>query len=224
MIVQLQKILIGYSPYELVTGHELRFNGNTKITDVYYEDGVVSAIANSVSSFDIYTLDNIRVTTNYIINYTPGTLEIDPVDLTITLGDVEIIYDGFEHKATEENATITGLVSLDNIELVTNGSIKNVGKVNTSLVSYEITSERGNANNNYNVTINNGSIEITKRTLRIESDSVNKRKLSKSTSTNRLGGLLTTIRVQSPLNLQHPARSVRRSRAGRLWPVRRRSR
>ena len=108
----------------LVGSHYTKVSHYTSMIDVGSEDNVLV--------IEVYE-DEINVTSNYLITYEKGLLEITPRPITIETGSSEKTYDGLElfnlNYSVIENTIVAGQAA--SIEFFT--SITNVGVVDNVL-------------------------------------------------------------------------------------------
>ncbi|MDO4869295.1 MAG: MBG domain-containing protein [Bacillota bacterium] len=97
------------------------------------------------------------VTANYVITAVPGTLTVEPANVTITASSKNFTYDGKPHESGKYTAE--GLIEGDEIEAAVSGVITfpSEGAVTNELVSYHFVSGKAS---NYNVTTVNGRLTM----------------------------------------------------------------
>ena len=97
------------------------------------------------------------MTANYVITTEPGTLSVDPRDLTIRAKDATFDYDGAAH--SEPNYEAIGLVAGDVLEVIIQGAISHPDQnpVENIITGYRFTL---GDENNYNVTTINGKLTM----------------------------------------------------------------
>ncbi len=150
----------------LVTGDTIDVTDNTDITNV----GVVD----NVLTLEILNSELIDVTRNYNITFDYGTLEVTPRPISIQTNSDSKVYDGTA--LFNENYTITSgtLVGGDTINVIDNTDIINVGVVDNVLTLEILDSELIDVTSNYNITYENGSLEVTVRPITIKPEDATK--------------------------------------------------
>ena len=144
----------------LVSGHKTAvLTYANKINAGTYENTVTVMIADE---------DGKDVSSNYAISYNYGTLTIDKKDLTVTTPDGEWTYNGFENSMSA--ITVEGLAYTDSWKISQYASIKDVGSLKNT-VSISITRNGVAADENYNVTYNEGTLTVNKRPISITTNS-----------------------------------------------------
>lgn len=118
----------------------------------------------------IYDPDNEDGTSNFIINYKKGTLEIKPREITIKTGNFEKVYDGTPLNAIDFD--LVQEVKLNAGDMInwssSYGTITNVGEVENKLVVETIVDEFGNdVTSNYLIKYQYGTLKITPQILTI---------------------------------------------------------
>ena len=97
------------------------------------------------------------------LDFSSEPVTVEPVELTITTGSAEKIYDG--QPLTSEEVTVTGLVGGDSITVVPAGTQTDAGESNNTF-----TVDWGDVNkDNYIVMENPGTLTVTKRSLLLAS-------------------------------------------------------
>ena len=134
----------------------------------------VGSSNNVPSAAVIKNASNQDVTTNYDITYTNGTLKVTGKPVTITAGSDSKVYDGIP--LTKNSYTYTELAEGDTIESVTvTGSQTTVGNSNNVPSMAVIKNAAGdNVTSSYSITYENGTLEVTGKTLTITAGSDSK--------------------------------------------------
>ena len=132
---------------------------------------VVGTSNNVPSAAKIVNGDGEDVTASYEITYANGTLEVTKKSLTITADSDTKVYDGTA--LTKDSYTNTALASGDSIDSVTvTGSQTIVGTSNNVPSAAKIVNGDGeDVTASYEITYNNGTLEVTKKSLTITADS-----------------------------------------------------
>ena len=108
-------------------------------------------------------------TDNYSITIVEGSLTINPKNLTITVPSVTVEYDGNGYDYSTLTATITGLIAGDDVEATINCSPANPTDAGTYVLYATVS---GDDASNYNITVQNGTLTITKANLTIITSSL----------------------------------------------------
>ncbi|MBQ7699811.1 MAG: hypothetical protein IJT49_05665 [Clostridia bacterium] len=132
---------------------------------------VVGSSENVPSAAKIVNGSGEDVTSSYNITYQNGTLEITKKAVTITADSDAKVYDGKE--LTKDSYTNTALAEGDSIESVTlTGSQTVVGSSENVPGEAKIVNGDGDdVTSSYNITYQNGTLEITKKAVTITADS-----------------------------------------------------
>jgi len=162
--------------YLLVNNQTLTITSSTPIKYVSESE------KENVLTFDIFEGEE-NVTDNYAISYVYGTLTITKRTIRIETRDREWMYDGAEHRDesvyTNENLTDNEeegwflLVNDQTLEMTSNTPIKYVaenGKANE--LTFIIFEGEEEVTENYDISYLNGTLTITKRTIKIETHDV----------------------------------------------------
>ncbi len=170
----------GISGEGLLEGHSYKV-GETFTKVRYVSDGVVE------NQFEISVLDEKQedVSGNYAIAYEYGSLEITPRPIRVTANNSSWTYDGYEHSADGfYTADGTGVFDLENglaeghsASATLNGSIKNVGQERAWIQqdTFKIIDAEGvDRTVNYEPTFQDGTLEITKRPITVQTGSAEK--------------------------------------------------
>ena len=154
--------------------------------DKWTFDGVEYTVSNynaSVSGTDAGTYDNIvtsgedgykvtgpngiDVTEEFSIGVAPGTLTIKPAEVTVTAGSATRAYNGSALTAAEAEHEFTadGFVGDDGIASAgVDGSITNVGEIDSNVVPASVVLKGGTKASNYNIAYKPGKLEVTPNT------------------------------------------------------------
>ena len=173
--------------------NEFAYDGKVHYDDTYTiiseygladTDSVINVVPTYVKDVGTYTnvlkyeIDNFysdKGTENYIISSEAGQLVVYPKDITIKPEDVSLVYDGKLHGPTDVEFVSSALCENHTYEVTFLGGIKNVGTVETSIVSFKIFDELSvDVTSNYNITYQTGFIEITPKEITITSESLEK--------------------------------------------------
>ena len=149
-------------------------------------DGVEYAVSNyhaNVSGVDAGTYYNIvtsgengyrvtdpngnDVTGEFSISVAPGTLTIEPAKVTVTAGSATRAYNGSALTAAEAEHEFTadGFVGDDGIASAgVDGSITNVGEIDSNVVPASVVLKGGTKASNYNIAYKPGKLEVTPNT------------------------------------------------------------
>ncbi len=168
--------------YYIVSGNGLAGNDTMAGLDISGSLTIAGSI-NSMPSGAVITNGSSDVTDNYDISYNGGTIEVTKRPITITAINKSREFDGAEWSFAESYAMEDnmyeiggdGLADGDTVTSVTiTGSQTQVG--NSVLIPSEAVIKKGNANRTscYDITYNNGSIEITSATLVVRAADVSK--------------------------------------------------
>ena len=105
---------------------------------------------------------------NYTVTEKPGTLRVNPADLTVTTGSAEKTYDGTA--LTSGEAEVSGLKGTDSVTVTTTGSITDAGTAeNTFTIAWD-----GARKSNYKVAEETGTLTVNKAALTITTGSAEK--------------------------------------------------
>ncbi len=122
-------------------------------------------VGKAVNRFNLQiTSNSIDVTNNYQINYDYGTIEITPRDITINTLSEEKVYDGTELYNSNCTFDQSVLVAGHDVRVVDYAKFADVMRINNT-VSVEIYDVLSNEDvtDNYNISYNFGTLEITRR-------------------------------------------------------------
>lgn len=148
---------------ELVEGHVLSATVTGEITDAGSAENVVTAIIRDTSGED--------VTKNYDVTCLPGTLEIYSTDITIKTSDASKTYDT-EPLTFQGFEVVTGVVlSTHTVKVDCYGEITNVGTAENKATWKIVDENGGNVSENYNVTLEEGVLEVVKRSITVRTRS-----------------------------------------------------
>lgn len=144
----------------LVEGHNVKVSSFGEKIDCGIYDNILD-----VSIVDQYGTD---VIDNYSVLINKGTVEIIPVDITVTTESMSFVYDGKEH--TCEKYSVTGVLQDQWTEADTFTTVKNVSRVanevKINIFAHGDTDDL-NVTKNYNITYQFGDLEVTPRSLEI---------------------------------------------------------
>lgn len=146
----------------LVIGEEIEVSYNTVINNV-------NKVSN-ILDYKIYNKDYEDVTSNYLISYIEGTLEVMPREITIKPVDKSKIYDGnvfyLEEDDYEYNNSLYELASGHQLKISVLTYLIDVGIETVNISNYLITnSDLEDVTNNYIVNLVSGTIEILVRPI-----------------------------------------------------------
>ncbi|MFA5720510.1 MAG: hypothetical protein WC939_05580, partial [Acholeplasmataceae bacterium] len=128
----------------------------------------VGNIENTILSHQIFT-GAVDVTDNYIVDYHSGSLEIIHRPITIKPVDITKEYDGIAFTSNEiEFLDDTSLVVSHEIFVTTSGSITDVSKVDNLILAHLIYKDEVDVTENYAVTYQLGSLEVSPRLITIK--------------------------------------------------------
>ena len=132
---------------------------------------VVGSSDNVPSDAKIVNAAGEDVTASYVITYTNGTLEVTQKAVTITADSDTKTYDGTA--LTKDSYTNTDLAEGDSIESVTvTGSRTVVGTSDNVPSAAKIVNANGeDVTASYKITCENGTLEVTKKTVTVTADS-----------------------------------------------------
>ncbi|RAI97833.1 hypothetical protein LX64_04881, partial [Chitinophaga skermanii] len=121
-----------------------------------------------------YTLAPTGVSsTNYVINFVPGTLTITPATLVVTATNATKVYDGLTYTGGN-GATYMGFVAGEN-EAVLSGTLAYIGTSQGAVnAGNYIITPSGYTSTNYNIIYLNGTLNIAKASLIVTADNANK--------------------------------------------------
>lgn len=160
----------GASPF--ADGEELSIIEVTSVT--YFTEG---AVKNVVSCEIIRSADYSDVTNNYKITTVCGELSITKRAVTITTPTITKVFDGKYLKGNDENSTADNLADADSLVYAEVASILYVGKAKNEI---EFKIDNGGASSlsdvteNYEISVEYGELEITKRDITIHTSSPKK--------------------------------------------------
>ena len=133
----------------------------------------VGTVPNVVSEYAIYDADLVDVTSNYAVTLQEGVLEIRKRDLKIVAASDQKTYDGTA--LTNNSFDCIGVAPNQTPEATIVGSIVNVGTVPNAVSGYVVYDANGkDVTFNYNVSTENGVLEITPRGIILEGASAKK--------------------------------------------------
>ena len=105
---------------------------------------------------------------NYNISFNNGTLTINKVNLSITADNKSMIYTGVVYTVSNYTVSYSGFVNSEIASVLTgtlefsSGTSYNATNVGTYIIT-----PSGLTSNNYNISFNNGTLEITKKALTV---------------------------------------------------------
>ena len=138
---------------------EIKVQGEADADDI--ESGI-SYIMPSQTNVGTYYITATYTNSNYNVSIINGKVEITKRNLIIDLGNYTKEYDGYAFDSSDVEIKVQGEADTDDIA----SSISYVTPSQTNVGTYEITTTY--TNSNYNVSIINGKVEITKRNLIID--------------------------------------------------------
>ena len=139
--------------------------------------------ANTVASYAILNQNEEDVTDNFTnIKTADGTLTVNPADLTIETGSAQKAYDGKPLQSAE--VSITGLAETDkDVTVTATGSITKVGTTkNTCTIDWGTVDSAS-----YNLTVSQGTLEVTKNNTAITLTSASASKVYDGTPISATG-------------------------------------
>lgn len=149
----------------LVSGHSINFNSHASITDV----GTVENSCTAVIT-DPYGQN---VSKNYNITYKFGTLTVTPLKLNVTTATSSTEYNGEDFYDTYLSFSGSGLAYGDRYEPTSYTKASGHGTFKNS-VSFKIYNSNGrDATKNYEFTVTEGTLTVTKRAIFVETESYN---------------------------------------------------
>ncbi len=151
---------------ELVPGDTISLVGNSSITDV----GETS----NNHDYKITNQDKLNMTGHYNIKKVPGTIKIYPRAITLSSIDHEYTYDGYDHKFTLDEVTITeGSLAVGQhlvIDYESDEKHLNAGEYLNKFKAKVLDGNDIDVTSNYNITLNFGKTNILKRKITATSD------------------------------------------------------
>ncbi len=161
----------------LAEGHDSDVHTSGSVTNVFDYEGD-AGVPNVVSSYVITDKGGSDVTKNYDVSIKPGTLKINPRDITISAKSNEWVYNG--NPRTENGIDSNGIVDGQVVEYqmtaestITNwGTVANVIADKENVKIYSNDEKTFETTRNYNIlAINDGTLTVTKRPITITSRS-----------------------------------------------------
>lgn len=150
----------------LCAGHTIYYRATVKVTDV------CENVENKINPL-VFDSNNTNVTSNYNIIVTAGTFTVYPREITLTSASATKVYDGEKIDCgiiTAEGEAADGdilVYSLDT-EMTEPGTA-------TNIITYSVTKADGTDNSsNYKFTLDEGTLTIARRALKIKSLSESK--------------------------------------------------
>ena len=154
----------GYSyTGKLAQGDELTATVSGTITNA-------GTVNNVVTGYQIMN-GNKDVTSHYTITTSKGTLTVNKVNITLKSESDSKTYDGTVLKKEAVNITKGAFVGNQGVEYKDFASIKKVGEVNNT---YNYTAKPGTNLNNYNITKEFGTLEVTAKAVTVKADDKSK--------------------------------------------------
>lgn len=150
----------------LLDGHELVVDADSQIT-------IPGFIENSIQAYVINEFGT-NVTDYYVIEYNPGTLTVNGIEITISTATLEKGYDGLP--LLGGNATIES-GALDGTDYIVYGSENSITSPSTmeNVIGVTIFDIDGNdITVSYNITLNYGTLTVSPIIIILESDSDSK--------------------------------------------------
>ncbi len=148
----------------LVGSHNINIINYAGITDV--------GICDNNIVIQIYNTEHIDVINNYEITYITGTLEVTPRPITINTGSDSKIYDGTPLFYTNYSVTIGSLAEGHNINIINYETITNVGTKANNLEILIYDSYHNDVSDNYDITYETGTLEVTHRPITVKPTNV----------------------------------------------------
>lgn len=153
---------IGFDVIEgsLVGSDQINVSNFTSITNYGSVDNVIT--------FIILNSTNQNVSTNYLISYQYGTLEIYSTDLTIKPADATQMYDGSLLESNQ--AEIVSGVLPDGVTIVitTTQSITDVSSVTNEILTATLYKDGQDITDSFNIYFETGTLEVTPRTITVQ--------------------------------------------------------
>lgn len=151
-------------------------NDNYVITEGTTVLGHNTSIVTNTTKRNVGTVDNDilievldsstqDVSGNYEITYIYGSIEITPKQITIKPKDSTKIYDDIELTENEVEFVDSNIVTGHDITITTSGSQLNAGSSNNAITTVLISDQGFDVSNNYSISYQEGSLEVTKRQM-----------------------------------------------------------
>ncbi|MDE7265481.1 MAG: hypothetical protein K2N52_04335, partial [Clostridia bacterium] len=153
--------IVSVVDFALVSGHIAAAQSYTEICNAGEKENIITVKIFSGSK---------DVTSNYSLTYDNGTLKINPRPITVTTDGATKVYDGTaltngQYKLT---STLTPALVKDHFEEVTfTGSQTDAGTGKNTVTVKILSPADGDVSDNYTVTVNAGSLTVTKRPVTI---------------------------------------------------------
>ena len=130
-----------------------------------------AGMSDNSANVTVYDAEDINVTANYKVTIVSGTLDVTKRPITITADGAEKVYDGTP--LTEDGYDITEGSIAEGQELTVQftGTQTNAGTSDNSATATVYDAEDNNVTANYNITVVNGTLEVTKRQVVFTSSS-----------------------------------------------------
>lgn len=151
---------------DLIGGHDIVSSNIGSITNV-------GTTLNAIDDVQIYE-SSINVTTNYLITYETGILEVFRRPLTVESSSNQWVYDGQIQYDDTYTITQGSLVYSHNLTVISKTDILNKG-TKSNIILVEIMDDANqNLSGNYQITYVYGTLEITPRPLTLETGSAHR--------------------------------------------------
>ena len=137
-----------------VDGHSFKLSTNDVIAKTYSGKGGLI-----IEILDQYNGDE-NVANNYEMDIENVSIIIDKRPITITPSSYSWVYDGMEH-SLDMHEYIDNIVLYQQAVATIIGSIQNVGEVDNIVASWDVLCDGVSVKDNYEPTINKGTLEIT---------------------------------------------------------------
>lgn len=130
---------------------------------------------NTVTSFAIYDADNNPVTGNYACTAVPGTLTVEKKAVTVKADSDTFVYDGTSHTVNTWSVISGGFIDGEtvNINMTAASKLTTVGNAANIIDAAGISvvkADSSNSTDNYIITCENGSIEVTALAVTVIAD------------------------------------------------------
>ncbi len=155
----------------LIDGHKFVVDEHKTVTDV-------ASVENKPIGVHIYADGDEDFYKYYDVSYDRGTLNITKRPIIIRTESGSWMYDGTEHSAMgfeilPGNSELNmALAEGEIFEIQAFTTIKNVGTVENSLLSYTISTEEKKTHSNYDITYEYGTLTVTKRPILVQTGSM----------------------------------------------------
>lgn len=118
----------------------------------------------------VYDVNGDEVTDNYDIKSYVGTLTVNRAALSITAQSGSWVYDGEEHSVSSPDPyQVTGLAVGEKVTVEYDATVREVSKTANKIVGYNVTDTETSAakEKNYEITLIDGTLEVTKAPLTV---------------------------------------------------------